>query len=48
MGITKRLDEARKAYARGDKRGSEAAHEPERIAQAAVQAMEGIAALSML
>ena len=40
MGITKRLDEARKAYARRDKRGSEAAHDAERIAQAAAQAEE--------
>lgn len=35
MGISRRLDEARKAFARGDRAASAAAHSPARIAQAA-------------
>ncbi len=35
MGISKRLDDARKAFARGDTAASAAAHSPARIAQAA-------------
>ena len=37
MGISKRLEEARKAFANGDKAASAAAHSPERIAQAATE-----------
>ena len=37
MGISKRLEEARKAFASGDKAASAAAHSPERIAQAAAE-----------
>ena len=37
MGISRRLEEARKAFASGDKAASAAAHTPERIARAAAE-----------
>lgn len=40
MGFTKRLDDARKGYLKGDKSLSAAAHDPQRIAQAVQTAQE--------
>lgn len=41
MSISKRLEDARRAFARGDKEGSALAHRPERIAEAAQEAHGG-------
>lgn len=40
MSITKRLDEARQAFSKGDQDASAAAHDPDRIAQAVHEAPE--------